>query len=72
MRIELVSLRYDLYGKRRFEQVVNIINNSEADLILFCGHTVSDYNCDSMDKLINNKKWFIRQMHRSYRVEKGF
>ena len=58
MRIELVSLRYDLYGKRRFEQVVNIINNSEADLILFCGHTVSDYNCDSMDKLINNKKSF--------------
>jgi hypothetical protein len=59
MRIELVSLRYDLYGKRRLEQVVNIINNSEADLILFCGHTVSDYNCDSMEKLINNKKSFI-------------
>lgn len=59
MRIELVSLRYDLYGKRRLKQVVNIINNSDADLILFCGHTVSNYNCDSMERLINNNKSFI-------------
>ena len=59
MRIELVSLRYDLYGKRRLKEVVNIINSSEADLILFCGHTVSDYNCNSMERLINNKKSFV-------------
>ena len=59
MRIELVSLRYDLFGKKRLEQVINIINSSEAELILFCGHTVSVCNCYSFEKLINNKKSFV-------------
>lgn len=59
MKIELVSLRHDLYGKRRLEQVVSIINRSQVDLMLFCGHTISDYNCDSLEKLINNNKTFV-------------
>ena len=60
MQVELVSFRYNLPSKKRFELMVNIINQSQADLIVFCGHTLKDKNdlC-ALDGLIVNKSSFI-------------
>ncbi len=51
---------YNLPSKKRFELMVNIINQSQADLIFFCGHTLKDKNdlC-ALDGLIVNKSSFI-------------
>lgn len=35
---------YNLPSQKRFELMVNIINQSQADLIVFCGHTLKDKN----------------------------
>ncbi len=40
MNVELVSLRNSINKKRRFDVVSDIINQSESDIVLFCGHTV--------------------------------
>lgn len=50
---------YNLPSKKRFELMVNIINQSQADLI-FYGHTLKDKNdLSALDGLIVNKSSFI-------------
>lgn len=57
MKIELVSLNYNLHGQKRYDQVTSIINHSEAELILFCGHTFKEsHDLDSLPEQINNTK----------------
>ena len=42
MTIELISFRYNLGAKKRCELMINLVNQSQADLILFCGHTLKE------------------------------
>lgn len=48
MKIELVSFRIKLSSRRRLSLMIDIINSSESDLIVFCGHSLS-YNKDIIE-----------------------
>ena len=60
MTIELVSFRYNLIAKKRLDLTINLVNQSQADLVMFCGHTINDqYNLDILKERIENKTSFV-------------
>ena len=85
MNVELASLRNSMNKKRRFDVVSDIINQSESDIVLFCGHTVFDWNdcielssrVTNLDSLIlfelnkTDESSFIRRKNCLFRIEKG-
>lgn len=60
MTIELVSFRYNLIAKKRLDLTINLVNQSQADLVMFCGHTINNqYNLDVLKERIENKTSFV-------------
>ena len=60
MKIEMISFRYNLIAKKRLDLTVSLVNQSQADLIMFCGHTINDqYNLDVLKERIENKASFV-------------
>lgn len=60
MNIELVSFRFNLSEMRRLELMINLVNLSQSDLILFCGHTLKNpYDLDVLNGCIENKNSFV-------------
>lgn len=49
MKIQLTSYVHGLSGKMRLDITFGIFNDSTADLLLFCGHTIGFVN--DIDKL---------------------
>lgn len=52
MEVELISYHQDLDTEKRLELTTNLINQSRADLIMFCGYTIADKS--DLKKLSNN------------------
>ena len=60
MKIELISFRYNIKEKKRLDLMINLVNQSQADLVMFCGHTINDqYNLDVITERIENKASFV-------------
>ncbi|NLZ18948.1 MAG: hypothetical protein GXY24_01585 [Bacteroidales bacterium] len=64
MKIQLISFSGDMNPNYQIASVIDIINNSEADLILFPGHTLRDENDRRYveDSLTNKKVTAIIEM----------
>ncbi len=57
MVVQLVSYKSTLRADSRLRYTVKIINSSEADLILFAGHTLAYHiDADELNTLIDNDK----------------
>ena len=52
MKIQLIGFDYNLNPNSKLEITKEITNSSEADLLLFPGHTLR--NCDDLDFLEDN------------------
>lgn len=60
MTVELISFRSNLTAKKRLELMISIVNQSQADLIVFCGHTLKDRSdLDALKCRIENKNTFV-------------
>lgn len=60
MTIELISFRFNLNEMKRLELMINIVNQSQSDLILFCGHTLKNqYDLEVLADCIKNKTSFV-------------
>lgn len=60
MTIELVSFRYNLAAKKRIELTAQLTNQSDADLVVFCGHTlIKQDDLYDLEGLIENKSPFV-------------
>lgn len=60
MIIELISFRYNLSAKKRLEHTVKLINQSDADLVVFSGHTlIKQDDLYDLEDLIENKSSFV-------------
>lgn len=60
MEIELVTLHYDLRGKKRSLIVTDTINRSRSDLILFCGHSlIYEDDAYELGEQLSNKESFV-------------
>lgn len=71
MTIELVSFRYNLTAPKRIELMIDLVNQSKADLLVFCGHTLKDQNdlCLLKDQIKNVSSFVlfeVKQMEESY------
>jgi len=85
MKVELVSLRRGITRKKRIDIVVDIINQSKSDIVLFCGHTILDENdcVELVTKVVNKdslilfevrqveESSFIRLKNCLFRIEHG-
>lgn len=85
MNVELVSLRNSITKKKRLDVVSDIVNQSKSDLVLFCGHTVFDWNdCIELSGRVTNtdslilfeaktidESSFIRRKNCLFQIEKG-
>lgn len=85
MKVELVSLRRGITWKKRLDTVIDIINHSKSDIVLFCGHTIVDENdCVELATKVVNKdslilfevkqveeSSFIRLKNCLFRIEHG-
>jgi hypothetical protein len=60
MKIELISFRYNIKEKKRLDLMINLVNQSQADLIMFCGSTLY-YQKDLgvLKERIDNKNSFV-------------
>ena len=59
MKIQLVSYKYSLSGKKRIELTASIFNDSKADVIMFSGKTIfNDNELSLLQSMIKNKKTF--------------
>jgi hypothetical protein len=57
MLVQLVSYKSTLRSNSRLSYTAEIINSSQADLILFAGHTLASYcDVDELNTLIDNDK----------------
>lgn len=61
MKIECVSLRECLKGKKRIDVVSKIISRSQSDVILFCGRTLINEKdiCDLQERINNNHTFVV-------------
>ena len=60
MTIELVSFRYNITAPRRLELMIDLVNLSKVDLLVFCGHTLKDqYDLGLLREQINNTSSFV-------------
>lgn len=60
MRVELVSLCRDIIRRKRIDVVSDVINKSKSDLVLFCGHSVFDWNdCVELSERVDNKESLV-------------
>lgn len=60
MKVQLVSFKKGSAWKRRLEQMIKIINDSDADLIMFNGRTLNDVSyLDQLESGVNNKRVFV-------------
>lgn len=60
MKIELVSLRSDLSEKKRKKLVIEKINESSSDILLFCGCSIiREDEIPSFQDLVMNKSVFV-------------
>ncbi len=82
MNIELVSSVHSLTNAQKLKNTIDIINRSQADLLLFCGHTIGFVNEIEVlkSKVINKLTHVIfelRDINSSklgnclYKIEKG-
>jgi hypothetical protein len=85
MRVELVSLRNGITKKKRLNVVSDAINKSKSDLVLFCGHSVFDWNdcVELSEKLVNkdsivlfeakkvDESTFLMRKNCLFRIEQG-
>ena len=59
MKIQLVSYKYNISGKKRIDLTASIFNDSKADVIMFSGKTIFNSNeLSLLQSMINNKKTF--------------
>lgn len=57
MKLQLVSFRSEASGKVRLALMIDIINQSSADFIVFCGYTILRYTyLDQLEREIKNKR----------------
>lgn len=57
MKIQLVSYVHGLSNKMRLDITSSIFNDSTADLLLFCGHTIGSVNdIDKLQSRLTNNK----------------
>ena len=60
MKIELISFRYIIKEKKRLDLTINLVNQSHADLIMFCGSTLYyQEDLDVLKEQIENKTSFV-------------
>ena len=85
MRVELISLRNGITKKKRLNVVSDAINKSKSDLVLFCGHSVFDWNdcVELSEKLVNkdsivlfeakkvDESTFLMRKNCLFRIEQG-
>ena len=71
MKLQLVSFRTEVSGKERLESMLEIINNSSADLIVFCGHALRRYSyIEQLERGIKNQNVFVLfEVKRSYKED---
>jgi hypothetical protein len=56
MTIELISFRYNLIARKRRELAAELINSSNADLVVFCGHALKTQDdLYAFEEMIKNK-----------------
>ncbi len=55
MTLELISFRYNLTAPRRLELMIDLVNQSKADMMVFCGHTLKDQDdlCSLREQIRN-------------------
>ena len=55
MTIELVSFRYNLTAPKRIELMIDLVNQSNEDMLVFCGHSLKDQNdlCKLREQISN-------------------
>ena len=57
MKIQITSYTYELSDKDRLDLTIETINNTNADLLLFGGHTIGFVNdIEKLRSKINNSK----------------
>ena len=82
MKFQLVSFKKGSAWKRRLEQMIKIINDTDADLIMFNGRTLNDITyIDQLESGVNNKRVFVlfevehstkeRHPYYLYKIQKG-
>lgn len=60
MTIQLVSIASDIYQEERFLEVLQVINSSSSDLILFPGHTLIDMEqLQELGNQVTNRKSLV-------------
>ena len=55
MTLELISFRYNLTAPKRLELMIDLVNQSKADMMVFCGHTLKDQDdlCSLREQIRN-------------------
>lgn len=71
MKLQLISFRAEVSGKERLESMLEIINHSNADLIVFCGHALRHYSyLVPLERGVKNKNVFVLfEVKRSYKED---
>ena len=44
MTLELISFRYNLTAPKRLSLMIDLVNQSNADMLFFCGNTLKNLN----------------------------
>lgn len=59
MKIQLVSYKYNISGKKRIDLTASLFNDSKADVIMFSGKTIfNDNELSLLQSMIKNEKAF--------------
>lgn len=60
MVIELVSFKYNLKANKRLDLMASLVNQSQADLLMFCGNTLLHQdNLDVLKDQVENKTIYV-------------